>query len=261
MQRKLDRQDYRDGNLFDATQANCDTIQLKYDGWWARIECQDGEARLYSRTQRLVHTEMIDPLVYGTFVGEYMHGTQWAQKDTRKGKIFLFDCWATNGQSTEGFTYKERYSLIRTNLGLLGDKFRIVQNFPIARHDEIWNQFVTTGEYEGLVYRRSQGLVADTLWRQKRKVTKDLRVVGFEPGEGKHEGRLGALIGVTDGGVQISVGGGFDDSEREAIWQNRDIMLGRMFEIEGYAEFESGSLRHPQFVRWREDLPRTSLRA
>ncbi len=258
--KRLDRQKYQDSNHYDARQAGCDVIQLKYDGWWVRIECLDGEARLYSRTNRLVGNLPIDPLIYGTFIGEYMFGTQWAQKEDRKGKVFLFDCWEAAGQDTSAFPYTERYSLIRANLPLFGEPFRLVQNYPITAFDSVWQSLVATGEYEGVVFRRRHGKVDDTLLRQKRKITKDLRVVGFEPGEGKHLGRLGALVGITADGVRVSVGGGFDDSEREAIWNNQELMLGRMFEVEGYAEFESGSIRHPQFVRWREDLQPTSLR-
>lgn len=251
---KLDRQKYIDSNAYDAKTAGCDTVQLKYDGWWVRVECSDGLAKLFSRTQRHVHTLPIDPLVHGTFIGEYMFGTQWAQKQDRLGKVFLFDCWSATGQDTSQFQYKERYALARANLPLLGETFRLVQNYPITSFDQVWNQFVSTGEYEGVVFRRRHGTVDDVLHRQKRKVTKDLRVIGFEPGEGKHLGRLGALIGITATGTSISVGGGFDDSEREAIWRDQDRFLGKTFEVEGYAEFESGSLRHPQFVRWREDV-------
>lgn len=258
--KRFDRQKYEDSNHYDARQANCDCIQLKYDGWWTRIECLDGEAKLYSRTQRLVGTITIDPLVYGTFIGEYMFGTQWSQREDRKGKVFLFDCWEASGQDTTNFPYKERYALLRANLPLLGESFRLVQNYPITRYDSIWQSFVATNEYEGVVFRRSHGPVGDTLLRQKRKVTKDLRVVGFEPGEGKHFGRLGSLLGESADGVRIAVGGGFEDAERVAIWVNRDQILGRMFEVEGYAEFESGSLRHPQFVRWRDDLPPLTVR-
>lgn len=248
-----DRQPYEDSNIVDAKNAGCDTLQLKYDGWWARVVCADGEAQVFSRTQRLVHSFQIDPLCFGVFIGEYMFGTQWSQKQDRYGKIFLFDCWSTSGQDTTSFEYKERYRLIRANLPLLGDTVRLVQNYPITAYDEVWKSFVATGEYEGVVYRRRDGKATDTLLRQKRKVTKDFQVTGFVPGEGKHLGRLGALLGQSADGVRISVGGGFDDAERQHIMDNPGQYLGRWFEVEGYAEFASGSLRHPQFIRWRDD--------
>jgi len=255
--KKLDRQNYKDATYEDAILAKCDTIQLKLDGWWCRAECADGVANLFSRTQRHIGTIPIDPLVLGTFIGEYMYGTQWSKKFDRYEKLFLFDCWAASGQDTTRFTYQERYRLCRANLPLLGDRFRLVQSYPISSYTQIWQSFVATGEYEGVVFRRRYGTADDTILRQKRRVTKDLQVVGFEAGEGKHSGRLGALVGQSADGIRVSVGGGFNDAERVAIWANKEAYLGRWFECEGYAEFESGSLRHPQFLRWRDDKSST----
>ena len=49
------------------------------------------------------------------------------------------------------------------------------------------------------------------------------------------------------------VGGGFDDQQRAEIWNNQPLYLGKWFEIEARAKFESGSYRHPNFIRWRND--------
>lgn len=249
----LTRQDYKNSTFAEAREAGCDCFQLKYDGWWAGIRCLDGTASIYSQTGRLVTTLPIDPLIYGTFIGEFMHGTQWAQKQDRKGKVFLFDCWNINGQDTSAFPYRERYNLCRVNLPLFGERFRLVQNYPISVYQQTWDSLVATSEYEGVVFRRSNGPVSDTLHRQKRTITVDGIVVGFEPGEGKHLGRLGAIRVRLPSGTIVSVGGGFSDTERELIWQSQSQYLGRTAELKGNAEFESGSVRHPNFVRWRED--------
>jgi ATP-dependent DNA ligase len=64
---------------------------------------------------------------------------------------------------------------------------------------------------------------------------------------------LGAIRAHTSSGVIIDVGGGFTDTQRREIWDNQDLYLGKPFEVEARARFESGSLRHPNFVRWRFD--------
>lgn len=74
------------------------------------------------------------------------------------------------------------------------------------------------------------------------------------PGEGKHEGRLGALILETEGGVRCKVGTGFSDAERVALWAHREHLAGSVVEII-YQELTSrGALRFPTFRRIRGDL-------
>src|SRR5438132_928553 len=41
-------------------------------------------------------------------------------------------------------------------------------------------------------------------------------VVGHEPGKGRHQGRLGALLVEMADGTKFAVGAGFSDAEREA---------------------------------------------
>ena len=75
--------------------------------------------------------------------------------------------------------------------------------------------------WEGLIYRnadapyefkRSQNILKIKKWYDI-----ELPVTGFQEGLGKHEGRLGALL-VNYKGNTVSVGSGFNDQEREAIW-------------------------------------------
>jgi DNA ligase-1 len=81
--------------------------------------------------------------------------------------------------------------------------------------------------------------------------------MGLEPGKGKHKGRMGAIVCglyVRRKLVRkISVGGGFTDELREEIWKRCEDYIGRVIEVRGWQVFDSGSLRHPQFVRFRDD--------
>jgi len=76
--------------------------------------------------------------------------------------------------------------------------------------------------------------------------------MGEEPGKGKHIGRMGALkVGQYKDGVLtpiMSVGGGFSDAHREMVWTS-----GTVIEVVGKARFESGALRHSNFIRVRDD--------
>lgn len=251
---RTDRQKYKDSNLDEALALGYDVIQCKYDGWWARIVCEGGKANVYTRTQRLVLTLPIDPTINCTLIGEYLFGTQWAQNPNLLGQIHLFDCWADRGSDLSLETYRNRFAITAALRAQLPDQvFKIVENFHIATYPDIWKTFVESGRFEGVVFRKRTSIVDDTILRCKRRVTKDLRAIRFIAGEGKHIDRLGAVVGLSEDGVEISVGGGFSDAQRDEIWEDQEVYRGRIFEIEGYAEFQSGSLRHPQFIRWRDD--------
>lgn len=118
----------------------------------------------------------------------------------------------------------------------------------------------------------------------KPEETIDLFVVGFFNGEenAENENRLGGLI-VDHKGVEVRVGGGFKSNERDELWSdwiddagkigiNPKVgfkpgfsvdpatvhgrgfeLLGRMIEIEYNEVTPDGSLRHPRFIRFRDD--------
>jgi hypothetical protein len=256
------RQNYKDATLQDATRYGCDVFQLKYDGWWSRNEIRLGVGTVYSDTNRELtkfgfHTPA-NPLTTD-LIGELMHGTNWAQKEQLKGKCFLFDIWHLNGEDLEAMPYRDRYSLLKTVTPFLPPQFIRVPNFPISQFASIWQTFVTDGDYEGVVFRKSQGKVGDTLYRMKATVTDEYECTGFEQGEGKFEGTLGSILARTKYGNNAKVGGGLSNEQRREIWDNPKEFLGRWFEVEGKKRFEeTGLLRHPNFVRWKGDSSRVS---
>ena len=93
---------------------------------------------------------------------------------------------------------------------------------------------------------------------QKLKVmsTCDLRVIGFEEGDGKLKGTLGKII-CNYKGFDLGVGSGFSEAMRYEVWNNQDKYLGKISEIQYFEETnndEGGlSLRFPVFKQWRFD--------
>lgn len=93
---------------------------------------------------------------------------------------------------------------------------------------------------------------------QKLKVmsTCDLRVIGFEEGDGKLKGTLGKII-CNYKGFDLGVGSGFSESMRDEVWNNQDKYLGKICEIQYFEQTnndEGGlSLRFPVFKQWRFD--------
>lgn len=78
-------------------------------------------------------------------------------------------------------------------------------------------------------------------------------VTAFQEGEGKHVGRLGALICRTDDGVVFGVGTGFTNAQREEIWLRRTYYIGHHAEVKVEVGQTAAAVRNPRFLRWRLD--------
>lgn len=88
----------------------------------------------------------------------------------------------------------------------------------------------------------------------KAEESAECRVLRRIEGEGKHAGRLGLLV-VDHKGVEVGVGTGFTDAQREELWACKFTELrSRIVEVQYHEETPDGSLRHPRFVRFRDAL-------
>lgn len=119
---------------------------------------------------------------------------------------------------------------------------------------------------EGLMINYVDGLYEFKRSKNIQKVkvmqTCDLRVIGFEEGQSKNEGKLGALL-VDFKGNAVGVGSGFSDFDREYIWNNKDQYLGKIVEVQYFeiTKDKTGteSLRFPVFKHLRTDKTEPSL--
>jgi DNA ligase-1 len=91
-------------------------------------------------------------------------------------------------------------------------------------------------------------------WKVKPIFENTMKVTGFEPGEGRHKGKVGALL-VEDkeGRVKCKVGSGLTDYDREEFVEN----LPKFIDV-AYNEITSNkkgeySLRNPRFLKTRID--------
>jgi hypothetical protein len=94
--------------------------------------------------------------------------------------------------------------------------------------------------------------------KMKAEESVDVPVIGVFEGTGKNEGKLGGLLVDLDG-VTVRVGGGFSDAQRMEFWtawhEDEALLKGRLIEVEYHEKTPDGSLRHPRFVKFRDDLP------
>jgi DNA ligase-1 len=91
----------------------------------------------------------------------------------------------------------------------------------------------------------------------------DLEVVGYEAGEGKYVGMLGAFI-VQYKDNTVKVGSGLSDDQRKQFWDIKEDLIGRVIEVK-YKEVTKDkttnkeSLQFPIFIALREEGKEPSL--
>jgi hypothetical protein len=102
--------------------------------------------------------------------------------------------------------------------------------------------------YEGLVIR---AINSDEWFKLKNVLTFDVEIIDIIEGSGRNVGRLGAFIVKLDEAI-FKVGSGLTDINR-TMYYTKD-MIGKIIEISGMELFKSGKVRHPRFIRIREDL-------
>jgi ATP-dependent DNA ligase len=86
-------------------------------------------------------------------------------------------------------------------------------------------------------------------WKAKVIHSLDLKVVGIHPGTGKYKGLVGSLILMDSKGMRIRCSG-MDETIRFSITEND---IGRLVEVKHNGVTPGGKLRHPRFIRWRDD--------
>ena len=95
------------------------------------------------------------------------------------------------------------------------------------------------------------------LLKVKKMQTCDLRVIGFEEGEGKLKGTLGKII-VDYKGNEVGVGSGYSIEDRDYFWRNKEKLINRVIEIQYFEETTNQkndklSLRFPVYKKLREE--------
>jgi len=119
------------------------------------------------------------------------------------------------------------------------------------------NKFVAKG-YEGIVIKRYDSPYEHrrTLyWLKVKKVySLDLRCIRVVESK-NHPGLMGAIV-VDVCGVPSMVGSGFTYQQRVEFWHHPDHIVGKIVEVKFFEKTPNGKLRHPVFVRIRDDKTR-----
>lgn len=247
-----------------------DYVQYKQDGWWIAVLIKDG-AVFYITSGAEVRHSFLLPAAYqnvsALFIAEWMYGTSWSQAKDRNGKIILHDVVyicseAININTIDSkLQYGTRLEILEHNreliFGIFGDKAEVIETYIRFDIKNIWDLHP---DYEGLVLKNSHALFMEkgAFVKVKHTFTLDYVCTSIVEGQGRLKGRMGAIAGSlykADGSLVavVAVGGGFGDQHRSEIWNNKEKYIGMVFEAEGKGLFRKVCLRHPVFLRWRED--------
>lgn len=127
----------------------------------------------------------------------------------------------------------------------------------VASHAELMarlDRLVKAGG-EGLMLHRGDSLYRaerdDDLLKVKTHEDAEARVLQHLPGQGRHTGRLGALLVETREGIRFRLGTGFTDAQRE-----HPPAVGEWVTYRFRGVNDSGVPRFASFVRLRPDAPR-----
>ena len=125
----------------------------------------------------------------------------------------------------------------------------------IQGEDELYRYLNTVLDngYEGLylkqwAHRQFEGKRVKTAIKLKAKHTADLKCIGIEEGEGKYAGKIGSLICIDENGIDVKVGSGLTDFDRN---RPHDYFNGKIIEI-AYESFNETYI-HPVYKGIRTD--------
>ncbi len=200
--------------------------------------------------------------IYNCLVTIKIDGVQAIKKDgmivSRNGKP-LYNIPDFDGERAEIFTgsFKDTISKVKSK----NKTYNINQEEIFKLAPEVDKRLIiaTTSvdvldvsEYmEDVLAQGHEGLVLTDLdtgkqYKVKKTYTEDVKIDSLIEGKGRLVGKLGAFM--TSIG---KVGTGFTDKEREEYF-NEDL-IGTYIEVEGMEKLPSGKMRHPRFIRMRED--------
>lgn len=181
-------------------------------------------------------------------------------------KYMIFDCLFYDGEDIRGLPYWQRFEYaqkVAKALHMENKMFEVAETYFPESKEELYairDEYIFRG-YEGCVMKALSKSYYDVgaYIKAKKFETIDAVVYDFQEGRGKYKGTIGALlIGYydeeTDSIKHLSKVNCGTDADREMwrSWFNDGCAFGVVIEVK-CQEITNKSLRHPVYVRVRED--------
>jgi len=257
----------------------------KLDGYRGLTEIDSKHGFMYSRNGTLFENfpEIVNELVElcagvpHVFDGEAMSNdfalTQKSAFASKRRtvvgdmKYHIFDMipyseWISGDFRTTAFQRYENLARFFANKVRPGSNLIQVEHIPItslAHIHQLEAQYIAEG-YEGVMANPDipyyKGKSSNKMLKFKTFLSMDCEVIGAYKGDqlSKYKDTLGGLTVIQENGVQCDVGGGYNDSERDDMWNDQKALMGRIMEVKYQNLTEDDKvMRFPVFVRWRPD--------
>lgn len=178
----------------------------------------------------------------------------------------VFDCLFFDGVDVREQPYEVRLNYVHQILNILNTqlndfRFHFVEQFKVNNIDEamkIAKDYWSEGK-EGIVLKPLTKAYYDKgmMLKIKKIETLDVVVCGYQEGNGKYQGLVGALyVGYYDNGNIVKISkvncGTDDDRKMRKQWFDEGTAIGRVVEVK-CQEITEKSLRHPVYLRLRDD--------
>lgn len=274
---KADKIDFEAGDFSHEDLKKFDRVELKYDGNYSSIVTSHHDGvpgyRIIRRGGDAAESAYgpeyaaLTRLGSSSVFGEFLFGTQWALAHEYK-HIYLFDATEIQTVDISKKSLLDRRAAIADFVAdckgtALAGRVHLAHQWPIEGASDLWKAYVVDGDFEGLVFKNSQASFGSTIGRMKRNVTADYVCLGFDASDSvTYKGwGVAAILGgqYVDGKLeQVCKVSGLTAEWRKEFYDHPDRYIGCVFEAKGKQLFRSGALRHPNFVRWRDDKPAES---
>jgi DNA ligase-1 len=266
-------------------------MEPKEDGYRLKAMVVDGKVTFYSRqgksepyTTNLTHVAdqildrgFDDCIVDGEILKDSWNGTGVVKKKKMNDEdranlanisFIAFDYIDLN--QVDGEIYRVPFKQRRAQLegflaGKEGENLKLIESVLVASEEEAMDLHAKHRKAgkEGSIAKDEDGwyLFNDRshFWAKIKPVhTIDGKIIGYEPGTGRNEGKVGALVVEDAEGKRYKCGQGMTDDDRDHITANKEELLGAIVEMEAQDETNSktgpvASARNAVFMRLRTD--------
>lgn len=184
----------------------------------------------------------------------------------------VFDCLAFRGSIITDQPLLTRRAKMCVAAGMIANKhIQIVPQWGNTAVERYFEKVVLAGG-EGLIIKDTQTVYGKGWSKMKKSFDVSCIVMGFKPGTKKYEGQMGALqLGVYDDYSlkalatdkpelrEVGFASGMDDALRQHITDHPFEYLHHVVDIHAQELTDAGRLRHPTFIRFRDDVSPESI--